>query len=248
MSLVSAARRKLSEYRLSSEFAARGPWCTQFVIAGRRYGGTLDYREDKRVDYAVREFPQARTVLELGSLEGGQSVELARRLHAKIIAIEGRADSVRRAQWVQQMLGIRNISVVQGNLETIDLHQYGPVDLVFCSGILYHLPRPWELLAQIGLVSRNLFLSTHYSEDDRADENVEGYDGRYYSEFTDPLSGMSANSFLLTLDSLQQALRNSGFGAVRILETFVPPKEPIRIGAVSRTIGGSPQVHLVARQ
>jgi SAM-dependent methyltransferase len=248
MSIASAVTRKISEFKLAREFAARGPWCTRFDIGDRSYGGELDYRGDKRVKYALSEFPDARTILELGSLEGGQSFQLARTPGMKVLAIEGRADNLHRAQWVQKILGVDNITFVQGNLETIELEQYGPVDLVFCSGLLYHLPRPWELIEQIASITGNLFLSTHYVEDAKATEEVNGYRGDYYSEQTDPLSGMSARSFLLTLDSLQQALRDNGFSAIEILETFHPPSRGIKIGSGGRSIGGRPQVHMAARK
>ena len=248
MSIASAVTRKISEFKLGREFAARGPWCTKFEIDGRAYGGEIDYKGDKRVEYALSEFPDARSILELGSLEGGQSFELARVPGSKILAIEGRADSLHRARWMQKILGVDNIDFVQGNLESGGLEQYGPVDLVFCSGLLYHLPRPWELIEQIGAITRNVFISTHYVEDDKATENINGYKGRFYSELTDPLSGMSAQSFLLTMESLQQALRNNGFGEIKILETFVPPARNIKIGSGGRSIGGSPQVHLAARK
>jgi SAM-dependent methyltransferase len=248
MSIASSVTRRISEFKLAREFAARGPWCTKFEIDGRAYGGELDYRGDQRVKYALSEFPDARSILELGSLEGGQSFQLARMPGTKLLAIEGRADSLHRAQWVQKILGVDNINFVQGNLENDELKQYGPVDLVFCSGLLYHLPRPWALIEQIGSITRNLFLSTHYVDDANATENVNGYKGRFYSEQTDPLSGMSSQSFLLTLESLQQALRNNGFAEVKILETFVPPSRNIKIGSCGRSIGGNPQVHLAARK
>ena len=60
MSIASSVTRKISEFKLAREFAARGPWCTKFEIDGRSYGGELDYTGDKRVEYALSEFPDAR--------------------------------------------------------------------------------------------------------------------------------------------------------------------------------------------
>jgi len=92
-------------------------------------------------------------------------------------------------------------------------------DAVFCCGLLYHLPRPWELIEQIAQVTDSLFLSTHYAPDTQADTLRNGVRGMVYQEFgvADPLSGLSDESFWPTLDGLLAMLRARGFAETALM-------------------------------
>ncbi len=94
--------------------------------------------------------PRARRILELGSLEGAHTVQLAARPGVEeVVAIEGRAANIRKAELVTRLLEVRNVRYVEANLETTDLlAQFGRFDAIFCSGLLYHLPEPWKLIEQ----------------------------------------------------------------------------------------------------
>lgn len=196
-------------------FRRRGPWVTRFRVDGRAYGGTAELMDDERVSDFLEAFPAAATVLELGSLEGAHSFSLARR-GRRVLAIEGRAENIARARFVQAMLGVDGVTFALANLEHTDLRRFGRFDAVFCVGLLYHLPRPWELLERLPAVSPRLFLQTHYAA--AATATRDGAAGRRYREFGlgDPLSGLSADSFWLTLPELTSALEANGY-AVRVL-------------------------------
>ena len=56
---------------IAHEFERRKPWVTNFVINEREYGGYFDAMNDGRISQFFQYFPHARTVLELGALEGG---------------------------------------------------------------------------------------------------------------------------------------------------------------------------------
>lgn len=205
---------------LIEEFEKRGPWITRFRIGDRDYGGTFDAGSDARINQFFEAFPDAHTILELGSLEGGHTFALAKRATAKrVVGIEGRHVNVARAQFVQQYLGITNVSFFVDNLETTNLASYGIFDAVFCSGLLYHLPTPWTLIEQISRVSQNLFLSTHYAK--LGQENVahNGIQGMMYNEIglADPLSGLSTQSFWPTFAGLIYMLKEYGFDNIDIL-------------------------------
>jgi len=206
---------------LREEFRQRGPWVTGFVIDGASYGGNFNAIEDTRLDQFFEAFPDAAEIMELGSLEGGHTFGLASRPSVRrVLGIEGRQTSVDKAEFVRQQLGITNAEFVTANLEETDLSSFGRFDAVFCSGLLYHLPRPWELIEQISRVSPNLFLWTHYVADDKADTEVRGIKGWYYQEhgLADPLSGMSPDSFWPTLSGLQDMLREYGYETIHLIE------------------------------
>lgn len=211
---------------IAREFKRREPWVTKFVIDGQAYGGHFDALEDARIAQFSAMFPKARTVLELGSLEGGHSFGLARLPNVtRVLAIEGRASSIEKSRFVQQLIGADKISFVEANLENIDLSVYGPFDAVFCVGLLYHVPEPWTLITQCARVSTRLFIWTHYSGDEKT-ETVNGHHGAWYSEkgLRDPLSGLSNASFWPTLESLKDILADHGFARIRVIRNS--PKHP----------------------
>ena len=128
---------------LAQEFAKRGPWIYQFQIDGKIYGGGISAVGDVRVERFLRFAPEAKTILELGSLEGAQSFILAQQPGVKrVVALEGREANLRKARFVQEVFEIRNVEFLQANLEQSDLSAFGKFDAVFCCGLLYHLPEP----------------------------------------------------------------------------------------------------------
>jgi SAM-dependent methyltransferase len=206
---------------LKKAFEDLKPWVTKFTIKGKDYGGDFDAMNDKRVKEFFRYFPNVKTILELGSLEGGHTFALSRFPGVeRVVAIEGRKSNVDKAQFIQQMLDIQNVEFVVANLESFDFSTKGPFDAVFCVGLLYHLPKPWTLIEKSSKASQNLFLWTHYAPEKEANLEMNGYRGVNYKEFglSDPLSGMSPQSFWPTLDHLKRMLLYYGFSKTTIIE------------------------------
>ena len=206
---------------LRGEFEKRGPWVTKFTIGGKEYGGNFDAMRDTRIDQFFGAFPEPKRILELGSLEGGHTFSLASRPPVEhVLGVEGRQPNVERARFVQQLLKVTNAEFVTANLEATDLASLGEFDVVFCSGLLYHLPEPWKLVEQISQVSPNLFMWTHYAAEEDVTTTTNGLKGLTYKELglADPLSGMSPDSFWPTLDGLQDMLREHGFKQIDLIE------------------------------
>lgn len=209
--------RRLTQTRelyLAWQFNRRRPWITRFSIDGRAYGGAVSFENDDRVIEFCATFPDARTVLDLGSLEGGQTFELAHRLpNARILGIEGRQTNIDKARFVQRLLKIENAEFMLGNIEVLRLADLGHFDAVLCSGLLYHLPRPWMLLDSLNQVTGRVYISTHFADESRIDAENEGIAGHWYQEYgaQDPLSGLSQRSFWLPVDTIVGRLEAGGF-------------------------------------
>jgi SAM-dependent methyltransferase len=206
---------------LRFEFEKRAPWVSKFVVDGVEYGGKYDPRTDPRTDWFHHEFPRARTVLDLGSLEGAQSLRLAERTSIdSILGLEARPVSIEKANFVRDLFGADKVRFAPANLETAELADFGRFDAVFCAGVLYHLPEPWRLIEQIARVSRNLFLWTHFAGEDQVDRTLNGYRGMLYRElgWEDPQSGVSPDSFWLSFDSLLSMLGDHGFEIQRVID------------------------------
>lgn len=206
---------------LAEEFKAREPWITKFAIDGVEYGGNFDALGDARIGQFFDVFPNVKTVLELGSLEGGHSFALARAASVeRVVAIEARRKSIDNAKFVQGLLNDKKVEFVEADLEKTDLARLGKFDAVLCSGILYHLPEPWKLVERCAAVAPRIFIWTQYACEGEAKKFSGGYRGKWYREggWLDPLSGVSKYSFWLSLGSLVNLLTANGYKDIRIIE------------------------------
>ncbi len=206
---------------LKAEFEKRSPWITQFHIGGETFGGNFDAMKDVRVKQFFEIFPNIKSVVELGSLEGGHSFALAQSSTVeRVTAIESRDVNIERAKFVKSILDDKKVDFLQADIEKLNFAQLGKFDAVFCSGLLYHLPRPWELIPQLAKISPNIFIWTQVSEEAKAKKMREGWRGKFYREggIFDPLSGMSKKSFWFSLGSLINILTTNGYKEVKIIE------------------------------
>jgi len=206
---------------LIEEFKVKEPWITKFEIDGISYGGNFDALNDKRVTYFFDGFPNVKTILELGSLEGGHSFALARNSSVeKVVAVEARDKNIEKAKFVQGLLNDKKVEFIEADLEKMDFARLGKFDAVFCSGLLYHLLEPWKLIEQCRKISPNIFIWTQYACENEAKKFSGGFRGKWYREkgWRDPLSGVSKYSFWLSLGSLINLLTTNDYKSVQIIE------------------------------
>ena len=206
---------------LRAEFEKLDPWITKFHLQGEDFGGNFDALNDVRIGQFFDVFPKVESVIELGSLEGGHSFALAQNAAVKrVLAIEGRAANIAKAKLVKEVLEDKKVEFLEADIEKLDFEQFGRFDAVFCSGLLYHLPRPWELIPKLARVSPNIFIWTQISEEAKAKKMRAGWRGKFYREggFFDPLSGLSKKSYWLSLGSLIGLLTANGYREVKIIE------------------------------
>src|SRR5271165_2969549 len=158
------------------------PWYFRFQIDGLTFGGQVP-RDTERTElfsgWARKLGRTVKTIIELGSHEGNHSLQLASIPGVeRVIGLEGRAYNLVRARFIKRIFGADSIEFHLCNLENFDPRAWPVCDAVFCSGLLYHLPRPWEFFAKLSMLCKSyLFLDTHYAN--RVDERVEGYSGKW---------------------------------------------------------------------
>jgi SAM-dependent methyltransferase len=189
---------------------------TRFEIDGQAYGGDYDPAGDVRLTAFWQAFPDARRVLEIGSLEGGHTLQLAARA-AEVVAVESRPSNLRRAKHAQRLLGATGIRWVQADVEQADLTVEGEFDAIFCAGVLYHLPEPSKLLDQMVRLAPGALIWTHVAQN--GSEKHDGFVGEWFAELGvgDPTSGMSSRSFWPTRESLVARLRRD-YGDVDVVQ------------------------------
>ena len=189
------------------------PWWFAFEAEGHSFGGQTPRDTDKvRIffEWIGRCGGRASRILDLGSHEGHHALQLAGHPGVEeVLGLEGRAENLERARFVQSVFGVVKIDFRLYNLERFDPADIGPFDAVFCSGLLYHLPEPWAFLEALAPACRFLFLDTHYAPTD--DDQTDRYRGRWWTEETsDPLSGLSPRSFWLSFRHLMMLLLSNG--------------------------------------
>jgi SAM-dependent methyltransferase len=193
---------------------------SRFQIGGRVYGGHLSYENDPRVRQFFEAFPEARSILEPGCLEGAMSFQLAQRPGSHVTGVDARAGNLERARFVHRVLGAENVKLVEADLERVPPSSFGQFDAIFCSGLLYHLPRPWEFLDGLRAAAPRVLLWTHYAHGDKIRDENGGFRGFWYEEhgLADPRSGVSPRSFWMTLPDIVDRLRGNGFGRIEIVD------------------------------
>jgi hypothetical protein len=197
---------------IERRFAELGPWQSRFTIGGCYYGGKLPFDDDGRVDAFFAEVGEPASVLELGSLEGAHSIQIARRPFVqRLLSAEGREENVRRARFIMDILELENVEVIRADLEAEGWTSLGHFDATFCAGLLYHLLEPWTFLKRLRNVTSHAFIDTHYSPTGYVE--LGDYRGRIYREWglEDVFSGLGSISFWPTLEDLQRMVSEAGF-------------------------------------
>ncbi|MGG6295933.1 class I SAM-dependent methyltransferase [Leptolyngbya sp. AN02str] len=126
--------------------------------------GTAGLFEDPRVTWAEQTFGGFSNwnILELGPLEGGHSYMFQNGNASKVTAIEANTRAFLKCLCVKEILKLDRVEFKLGDfmqfLEKADL----TYDMVFASGVLYHMEEPLRLLNLASKVSDRLFIWTHY--------------------------------------------------------------------------------------
>jgi SAM-dependent methyltransferase len=89
-----------------------------------------------------------RSIADLGCLEGGFTLALAALGAEHAVGIEAREVSVRRCELARDLLGLTNAEFVLGVIEE-ELATRPPFDVVFATGILYHVSDPAAVLVSM---------------------------------------------------------------------------------------------------
>lgn len=194
----------------TAELDRLGPWTTRFQLNGQTVGGGYEVSED---DPLLRAFvdraPMARRVLELGCMEGGRTFPLARRA-GHVVGVDARREHLQRARYIEQALGVSNVTFLESDLESGDLAALGSFDAIFNVGVLYHLSDPARLLRQCTEVAPEMLLWTHIVDDSDAEHR--GYRGRFTTENpTDRIGGLRSRSFRPERSELVRMLDDCGW-------------------------------------
>lgn len=176
-----------------------------------------------------------RSVVDLGCLEGGFTLAFAQHGAAHALGIEARELSVRRCELARDLLGVTNAEFVRADIKE-ELGRREPFDVVFATGILYHVSDPAAVLAAMrGACSQVALIDTHVADRQAPTHNCSGevvresaghaYRGRMYPEYA-PSAGdaeregrlwaawSDADAFWPYEDELVLMINRAGFATV----------------------------------
>jgi len=144
----------------------KGAWSTAFFDKNQQNisKGNFGAISDNRLFWLFEKFNvKNKRVLELGHLEGGHSVCLENN-GADVIAIESNIGGFLRSLIVKNHYELKTKFLLGDFTKMVfDENEF---DLVFASGVLYHMDDPIGFLKKISNYSKSLYLWTHYFEPD----------------------------------------------------------------------------------
>jgi len=165
----------------SKKFSLRGPsqqnavdifegsWASDFaevcpeVEAGTCPFFTMDPRPDEAARCLGRDGRlDGMRILELGPLEGAHTYRLEKLGAASILAIEGNAEAYLKCLITKEITGLRAARFLHGDFTKYLACARDRFDMVFCSGVLYHIVDPVTAILDIGRLTDKCFVWTHY--------------------------------------------------------------------------------------
>lgn len=191
---------------------------------------TQPFLSAKRLLRTLYPDPRGKRIADLGCLEGGYAVEFAR-MGMDVVGLEVRPNNFANCIYVKERTSLPNLQFV--NDDALNLPKYGMFDVVFCSGLLYHLARPVAFIRMVSSLCRKaLILNTHFATAQPSSiyalgevtEN-EGVAGRWFSEYETGLdpkvvtelkwaSWSNPKSFWIRREYIPEVLKDAGFQLV----------------------------------
>lgn len=171
--------------------------------------GQVGLFDDARVHWAEKFFGgfTAMDILELGPLEGAHSYMFSRRGARNILAIEANSRAFLKCLCIKEIFRLSNVEFTLGDFNKYLVSCSRRFDLVFASGVLYHMADPIEFLESVARVSDRLFIWTHYYDEKIISGN------RNLSHKFAPLKSMVRNgfSYQCSTQEYKESLQWAGF-------------------------------------
>jgi len=147
-------------------------------------------------------------VLELGPYNGYDTVHLCEHSR-KVVCLEARAENIKRTLSTLEIAGVE-AEVISGDLEDFDLRLLGEFDIVFASGVIYHMSEPVGLIQRIKQVTKRCLGWSHLAS--KYEGRRDGWAGMPYSEAVEfPLAGTTDQSWWLTPREFARAWEQDGW-------------------------------------
>lgn len=217
----------------------QGRWASDLgpVLGVTGTGSTPLFERDGRPFLAAKvlgasERLDGMDVLELGPLEGGHTFQLEQLGARSVTAVEASVEAYLKCLVVKETLGLRARFLLGDVLEHLAgvAAESRRFEMVFCSGILYHMADPLALIRAIAEITDRCFVWTHYFDPENhrlehsgREHTVGGYKATYWSHVygdktTAFWGGNRPSAAWLEREALLDAFQHFGFGEITVLQ------------------------------
>ena len=142
-------------------------WVSKFPESACVTAGDCGLFEDARAVWAMEKLGgcEGKSILELGPLEGGHSYMLHKAGAGKITAVEANRSCFLKCLITKEIMNLHRAEFHCGNFIPFMRDSESKYDIVWASGVLYHLLDPVELLELIAELADKAYIWTHYIPD-----------------------------------------------------------------------------------
>ena len=140
----------------------RGEWISK--LPPPLQSGNAPLFEDPRITWAAEQLGgfADRSILDLGSLEGGHPYSFDRLGAKEVVAIEGKPRAYLRCLVAKEVLGMRRTSFLCGDFMEFLRGNPRRFDVINASGVLYHQKNPAELIGLLARSTDRVIMWTQY--------------------------------------------------------------------------------------
>jgi SAM-dependent methyltransferase len=151
-------------------------WTSRFPASVGVEAGEVPLFDDPRSKWAISMIKggassgvQGMRILELGPLEGAHTYMLEQAGAESITAIEANKRLFLKCLITKEIVGLSKSRFLLGDFMPWLEAEPGHFDLVWCTGVLYHMPEPLKLLHAIARTTDRIHIWTHYVDDQKLD-------------------------------------------------------------------------------
>ena len=218
----------------------KGEWSCAFPGRfGISSGGHVPAFEDPRIEWASSQLGgfAGKRVLELGPLEAAHTYMLQHGGASCVHSIESNKRAYVKCLIAKEVTGMRNVQFMLGDFNEYMKQTRERYDVVFASGVLYHMLNPAETIQLASQVADAIFIWSHYYDEEliarlpeikrtmgkahRAEQG--GYSHQLFEHFYDEFlsvpafcGGSNPKSYWMTRDGMLGCLEHFGFRQLSI--------------------------------
>jgi hypothetical protein len=214
-----------------------GRWASNLqAICGVTGTGTANVFSDARVKMAADALGkngrfEGACILELGPLEAAHTYQIERLGAERVVAVESNAEAYLKCLVVKELLQLKSQFLCGDAIAYLEeiTESY---DLIFCSGLLYHMADPVSLIRLICHHAPSCFVWTHYQSDQALKQNQRkvrpvinaGFETTYYEVAYPDMNdgrfwgGNTPIAAWMTQGEIIRAFRHFGFTCSTILQ------------------------------
>jgi hypothetical protein len=161
----------------------KGTWSSK--LPGGLESGHADTFQDARVDFVQKEFNfSGKHVLELGPMEAGHTFGMHALGAESITGVEANSNCYLKCLMVKEMYNLNRAKFLYGDIVSYLEKTDKNFDIIFGSGVLYHMAEPLKLLALMKKRSNKCYIWTGFYNKEVMEP---AYGDRFKDRFSDPI-------------------------------------------------------------